>query len=131
MECWHHLITAMDTQNSPFKRRLRLLLAQEFAARGYFLDAESFYGRVPLNSLQSDELELLCRVAMASGEEALAHLRLEALKVKNPESEILRTGFFSKDQSKGIKCCKWRWWQWLRRASKREVASEPSSPSLP
>lgn len=109
----------MDVQNSSFQRRLRMLLAQEFAARGYFLDAESFYDRIPLQSLETDELELLLRIAMASKETALAALRLDALEKIKPQSEILHACRAAEDQGKDSKFCMQRWWQWLRRKYKR------------
>lgn len=80
----------MDIRASPFQHRLRRLLAQEFAARGYYLDVESFYDRIPLQSLEVADLELLLQVALASREIPLARVRLVALEKSAPQSEVLQ-----------------------------------------
>lgn len=82
----------MRSQNSPFERRLRLLIAQEFAARGYYLDAEGFFDRVPLHELEVDELELLASVALAAKHKELAISRFEEWKRRKPEDERILAG---------------------------------------
>jgi hypothetical protein len=82
----------MRSPNSPFERRLRLLIAQEFAARGYYLDAEAYFDRVPLHDLELDELELLAKVAMAAKHKSLAISRLEEWKRRKPEDERVLAG---------------------------------------
>jgi hypothetical protein len=98
----------MKVQDAPFTRRLRLLLAQEFAARGYYLDAESFYLHVPEHELGTNDLELLIKTAVARQDHQLTETRLERLKKTCPSSELLQGGDL-------LGRCRPRqkWWHWL------------------
>lgn len=89
----------MRSQNSPFERRLRLLIAQEFAARGYYLDAEGFFDRVPLHELESDELELLASVALAAKHKPLAILRFQEWTRRKPDDKHAQAGL---DEAKAM-----------------------------
>jgi hypothetical protein len=89
----------MRSQNSPFERRLRLLIAQEFAARGYYLDAEGFFDRVPLHELELDELELLAKVALAAKHKSLAISRFEEWRRRNPNDKTAQAGL---DEAKAM-----------------------------
>lgn len=82
----------MRSQKSLFERRLRLLIAQEFAARGYYLDAEAYFDRMPLHDLELDELELLAQVALAAKHKSLAISRFEEWKRRKPEDERVPAG---------------------------------------
>ena len=70
----------MTKNPTSFDRRLRLLIAREFASRGYYLDAESFFERVGLTELNSDELALLVVCAAGAKSQASFDSRLERLK---------------------------------------------------
>ena len=89
----------MHSQNSPFERRLRLLIAQEFAARGYYLDAEGFFDRMPLHELELDELELLASVALAAKHKPLAILRFEEWTLRRPDDKTAQAGL---DEAKAM-----------------------------
>jgi hypothetical protein len=89
----------MRLQNSPFGRRLCLLVAQEFAARGYHLDAEGFFDRVPLHELELDELELLARAALAARHQPLAISRFEEWKRRKPDDKTAQAGL---DEAKAM-----------------------------
>ena len=89
----------MRSQNSPFERRLRLLIAQEFAARGYYLDAEGFFDRMPLHELEFDELELLASVALAAKHKPLAISRFEEWRRRKPEDINAQVGL---DEAKAM-----------------------------
>ncbi len=117
----------MEVHNSPFQRRMRLLLAQEFAARGYYLDAESFYERLPLHSLKTDELELLVKTAVASGDKTQTVIRFEALEKLSPQSEVLQAIRAVREQAKNPGHCKQRWWQWLQQKCKSVIDSHIST----
>lgn len=82
----------MCSLNSPFERRLRLLIAQEFAARGYYLDTEGFFDRVPLHELELDELELLASVALAAKHKPLAISRFEEWRRRKPNDKTAQAG---------------------------------------
>jgi hypothetical protein len=89
----------MRSPNSPFERRLRLFIAQEFAARGYYLDAEGFFDRVPLHELELDELELLASVALAAKHKPLAISRFEEWRSRKPEDKNAQFGL---DEAKAM-----------------------------
>ena len=73
------------TQNpTPFDRRLRLLIAREFASRGYYLDAESFFEGIGLAEFDSDELALLALCANKMQSEAVFGSRIERLEKLDP-----------------------------------------------
>ena len=61
------------------ERRLRLLVAREFAARGYYLDAEGMYVGSKLEQMSSEELELLAKVAALRGDWRIAERRYASL----------------------------------------------------
>ena len=82
----------MRSQNSPFERRLRLLIAQEFAARGYYLDAEGFFDRVPFSELNHEELAFLARIALAGGNKSLATVRFEEWSRREPSNAEAQSG---------------------------------------
>jgi len=89
----------MRSPNSPLERRLRLLVAQEFAARGYYLDAEEFFGRVPMHDLDLDELELLAKVALAAKHKSLAISRFEEWTHRKPDDKTAQAGL---DEAKAM-----------------------------
>lgn len=83
MELWRDM-TAMTTNPPPFERRLRLLVAREFASRGYYLDAEGFYNRVGITDLDADELVLLVHCATATNAQSHLDSRMKHLEHLNP-----------------------------------------------
>jgi len=63
----------------PCERRLRLLLAREFASRGYWLDAESLYQGSRTGTMSAAEMELLACVAAQRGDWSRTEKRFESL----------------------------------------------------
>ena len=63
------------SESDPFARRFRLLLAQEFASRGYLLDAEGFFKDQRMEDMSTAELDLLARVAALRGDWSNAERR--------------------------------------------------------
>jgi hypothetical protein len=61
------------------ERRLRLLVAREFAARGYYLDAEGMYVQSKAEQMGTEELELLAKVAALRGDWRIAERRYASL----------------------------------------------------
>jgi len=70
------------------ERRLRLLVAREFAARGYYLDAESFYDGGRMETMEDEELELLARVAAQRGDWSRAERRFVSLAENGAGGEM-------------------------------------------
>ena len=62
-----------------FEQRLRLIIAREFAARGYYLDVEGMYEGTITEALSPEELELLAKVAALSGDWGRAERRFTLL----------------------------------------------------
>ena len=89
----------MRSKNSPFERRLRILIAQEFAARGYYLDAESFFDGLPLHELELDELVLLANLALAAKHKPLAISRFEEWRRRKPNDQTAQAGL---DEAKAL-----------------------------
>lgn len=83
MELWRD-VTDMLTNPTPFERRLRLLIAREFASRGYYLDAEGFYNRVEIPDLNADELVLLIHCATATNAQSPLDARMKHLAHLDP-----------------------------------------------
>ena len=92
----------MRSQNSPFERRLRLLIAQEFAARGYYLDAEGFFDRVPFSELNNEELALLARIALAGGNKSLAMVRFDEWSRREPSNAEAQSGLAEAQTLSGL-----------------------------
>ena len=81
----------MTKNPTSFDRRLRLLIAREFASRGYYLDAEGFFGCVGLTELNSDELALLVVCAAGTKSQASFDSRLERMeKIDATSAQQLR-----------------------------------------
>jgi hypothetical protein len=74
-------------------------MTQEFAARGYYLDAEGFFDRVPLHELELDELELLASVALAGKHKPLAIIRFEEWRRRKPNDITAQAGL---DEAKAM-----------------------------
>lgn len=93
----------MIKNSSPFDRRLRLLIAREFAARGYYLEAEGFFHRVSLEDLDIEELDLLGNTALAAKNKKQAVSRFERLISLQPANEDAKTGLrTAKELKNGI-----------------------------
>jgi Flp pilus assembly protein TadD len=90
----------MQASQSQFQRRLRLLLAQEFAARGYFLDAEGFFHQVPVEDLDAEELALLAKVALAAKNQKQAVSRFERLVRLQPTNQEAKGGLLAAESLK-------------------------------
>jgi len=71
----------------PLERRLRLLVAREFASRGYGLDVEGMYENARVEAMTPEELELLANVAAQRGDWSRAEKRFELLAEKSSEPE--------------------------------------------
>lgn len=95
----------MPTDHSHFQRRLRLLLAQEFAARGYFLEAEGFFYQVSVEDLDAEELALLGKVALAAKNQKQAVSRFERLIRLQPTNQEAKAGLLA---AEGLKVGVWR-----------------------
>lgn len=93
------------TNDHSFQRRLRLLLAQEFAARGYFLEAEGFFHQVPVEDLDAEELALLAKVALAAKNQKQAISRFERLIRLQPTNEDAKAGRLA---AEGLKAGIWQ-----------------------
>lgn len=65
--------------SDPLARRLRLLVAREFATRGYHLDVEGMFERVGTETMNEEELELLAKAAALRGDWTLAEKRFGAM----------------------------------------------------
>ena len=70
-----------------FDRRLRLLIATEFASRGYYLDAEGMFAEARGEALTVDELELLAKIAANRGDWHAAELRFKNLAAACGDSD--------------------------------------------
>jgi len=81
--------------HASFPRRLRLLLAQEFAARGYYLEAEGFFHQVSVDDLDAEELALLGRVALAVKNQKQAVSRFERLVRLQPTNQEAKAGLLA------------------------------------
>lgn len=90
----------MTINHSLFQRRLRLLLAKEFAARGYFLEAEGFFHQVPIGGLGVEELALLSKMALISGNQKLAKLRFQQLLKLQPTNQEAKAGLLAAENLK-------------------------------
>jgi|GEM_PF-2488976 len=102
----------MSASHNPFERRLRLLLAQEFASRGYYLEAEGFFHQVSMEDLDAEELTLLAKVALSSKNQKQAITRFERLASLQPVNETAKAGLLAAQNMKqGI-------WQSLRSIGK-------------
>lgn len=62
-----------------FDQRLRLLMARDYAARGYYLEAEGMFANVSMDSLAVDELELLAKAAALNSDWRVAERRFTLL----------------------------------------------------
>lgn len=62
-----------------FDQRLRALIARDYAARGYYLEAEGMFANVSMDSLAVDELELLAKAAALNGDWRVAERRFTLL----------------------------------------------------
>ena len=62
-----------------FDQRLRLLMARDYAARGYYLEAEGMFANVNMDSLAVDELELLAKTAALNSDWRVAERRFTLL----------------------------------------------------
>ena len=111
----------MQASQSQFQRRLRLLLAQEFAARGYFLDAEGFFHQVPVEDLDAEELALLAKVALAAKNQKQAVSRFERLIRLQPTNEEAKAGLLA---AEGLKAGVW---QRLRQIGKSRKPLGPTN----
>ncbi len=69
----------------PAARHLRLLFAQEFAARGFYPEAEAMLAAADAAGLNRRELELLARVAALNGDWSTAGQRFALLAGRCPE----------------------------------------------
>jgi len=90
----------MQSSHSQFQRRLRLLLAQEFAARGYFLDAEGFFHQVSVQDLDAEELALLGKIALVAKNQKQAVSRFERLIQLQPTNHEAKAGLLAAEALK-------------------------------
>lgn len=111
----------MDAHHLTFQRRLRLLLAQEFAARGYYLDAESFFHGLTDESLIAEELTLLAKVALAARNRRLAVSRFERLARLRPSNQEAQAGLVAAKELKTSV------WQRLCAFSQKRNAQRPQA----
>ena len=95
----------MQASHSQFQRRLRLLLAQEFAARGYYLEAEGYFNQVSVEHLDVEELALLAKVALAAKNQKQAVSRFERLIRLQPTNEEAKAGLMA---AEGLKAGVWQ-----------------------
>jgi len=65
--------------SNPFERRLRLLIAREFASRGYYLDVEGMFSDTRHEGISVEESELLANVAAKRGDWHIAEVRFKRL----------------------------------------------------
>ena len=102
----------------PLERRLRLLVAREFAARGYCLDVEGMYEHARTDAMTPEELELLAKVAALSGDWAAAERRFELLGRRTADAAELsrweNLAAFARAQ-RGVggpasRCRRWPFW---------------------
>lgn len=56
----------MSKSAAIIERRLRLLFAREFASRGYYFEAETYFSCLQRSQLDPEELLLMARIACAT-----------------------------------------------------------------
>jgi len=120
----------MQASQSHFQRRLRLLLAQEFAARGYFLEAEGFFHQVSVEDLDGEELALLGKVALAAKNQKQAVSRFERLIHLQPTNQEAKAGLLA---AEGLNAGVWQRLKGFRKSRafpKQEERGKDARPNV-